>query len=385
MEKKAGDFFRLFRSLHKREKKALSVLSQYLNKKQLNDVKYLLKLKKVDLFLDLVNPTFFPSYAYPRMVLATEDKEVKRVVEGLKTAYEPKLKKDLYARCTPEQFLQVIAPKLVGFEDIKNAVLLQLFAKERFHVLLLGDPGTGKTEILHSVYDASPIASFGLGSGTTGAGLTVTIGREITPGLLPSANNGICCLDELNLLKKEDLGSLYNAMEKGFVTYDKGNTHRRFEANVRVLATANPRGDKFDEKKVKKQIPFDPALLSRFHLVFFVKKPTTEKFMDITKSIIRRENKPLKKDDVLFVKDYVKFADQIEVLFDKNLEQTITVFIKKIKDDEKKFLLPLTPRIVVGIINMAKAHARMHLRNQVLKEDLQVVLDIFKNSLYKTY
>ena len=70
-------------------------------------------------------------------------------------------------------------------------------------------------------------------------------GKEVTKGLLPQADQGIAAIDELNLLKSADMGNLYNSMEKGFVRYDKGSNHIQLESRVRVLATANPKGDKF--------------------------------------------------------------------------------------------------------------------------------------------
>jgi DNA replicative helicase MCM subunit Mcm2 (Cdc46/Mcm family) len=131
-------------------------------------------------------------------------------------------------------------------EYVKKAVSLQLFASEPVHILLLGDPGTGKTEILRSVEELHPISVFGLGSGTSGAGLSISMsGGKPVLGLLPKAHKGICCIDELNLMKSEDMASLYSSMEKGFITYDKGSHHIKEKAEARILATANPVGDKF--------------------------------------------------------------------------------------------------------------------------------------------
>ena len=69
-----------------------------------------------------------------------------------------------------EKLSGMIAPDIVGFDAVKKAGALQLFATDRIHVLLLGDPGVGKTEILRSAAELYPISSFGLGSGTSSAG-----------------------------------------------------------------------------------------------------------------------------------------------------------------------------------------------------------------------
>jgi len=101
-------------------------------------------------------------------------------------------------------------------------------------------------------------------------------------------------------MKKDDMASLYNAMEKGFITYDKGGKHHKFSARISVLATANPKKDKFqgrDIAELKKQIPFDSALLSRFHMVFLVMNPDVDEFRRIARSIIKDEKKEINKDE----------------------------------------------------------------------------------------
>lgn len=278
-----------------------------------------------------------------------------------------------------------IAPNIIGFDDIKKAAALQLFADEdHFHILLLGDPGTGKTDIIRSVADLSPISSYGLGSGTSGVGLTLTMkGNDIIKGLLPKADGGIAAIDELNLMKKEDLAGLYNAMEKGFVSLDKGSKHIREDANVSVIATANPKNDKFRAKtisRLKEQLPFDPALLTRFHLVFLLKKPGKDEFKNIASHIVKGSPK-INEDDIKFIRQYISFASEQKVDFPKDLETEIVKFSEYLKENEKRFLVEVNPRMIIGIIRMSKAIARMELRNKVLKEDLSKVIDIYKRSL----
>jgi len=226
---------------------------------------------------------------------------------------------------------------------------------------------------------------FPLSAWAQGAGLTVTVkGDEVMKGLLPLANKGLCCIDELNLMKERDRAGLLNAMEKGFVSYDKANKHIQLQANVKVLATANPKGDRFAGwivETLKKQLPFDPALLSRFHIVFLIRRPDIEKFVKITKKIVSEKKPESSKEDLEFVKEYVKYIDNIKPEFNKALEPMITAFVEEVKKDEKKFMIEVSPRIVLGIVRMSKASARMHMRDTVTKEDVHKVLWLLRNAL----
>jgi len=262
---------------------------------------------------------------------------------------------------------------------------LQLFATDPVHILLLGDPGTGKTDILRSVSKLHPVTSFGLGSGASKAGLSAAVkGNEIIRGLLPMANGGICCIDELNLMKRTDYAALYSAMEKGFITYDKANKHFQLDAKVRIIATSNPKGDRFVGNILdilKQQIPFDSALLTRFHLVFLIRKPGIERFAKITKKIVQNDKMKVNLKDMEFIKNYVDFAEQVDVEFPKEFEKQVVNFSTELKKDEKKYLVEISPRMVIGLIRIAKAAARMELRKTVKKEDIDKAEEIIKFGL----
>lgn len=281
----------------------------------------------------------------------------------------------------------LIAPNIVGLEEVKRAAALQLFSgfREPAHILLLGDPGTGKTDILRSSAALHSISGFGLGSGTTGVGLTVTVkGDEVKKGLLPMADRGICAIDELNLMQERDRASLYNAMEKGFVTYDKGGTHHRFDARVRIIATANPKGDRFAGwtlETLKKQLPFDSALLSRFHLVFLIRKPGLGEFVEISRRIVRNAKAGAARGDERFVQEYVNYAEAVDVAIPKEFEDEIVKFVAQIKKNERRYLIEVSPRVVLGFLRLAKASARMELRSTAEKKDILLVKNIVTEGL----
>ncbi|MBD3249900.1 hypothetical protein GF336_07675 [Candidatus Woesearchaeota archaeon] len=373
--------------LGKEDKEKFSRLSEYLrDKDRLKLIKSLLRQKKISIFLKNLDSNITEEVSFPQIKAEADNIRVEKVNKSLKE----KAVESLYDRFSEKSFetiTQMIAPNISGLDNIKKAAAIQLFSKQPIHILLIGDPGTGKTEILRSAFNLSPVSSFGLGSGTSGAGLVVSVkGNSIVKGLLPLADEGICAIDELNLMKEENRAGLYNAMEKGFVTYDKGGKHYQFDARVKVLATANPKGDSVIEgsaEEIKKQMPFDSALLTRFHLVFLVRKPEGKNFKKVTESIVSGEKKELNQEDIGFVKDYINHVNEHlgEVEFPKGLQQDVVNFIETLKKDENDYLVDVGPRLVIGFMRLCKGLAVMEKRGQVEEKDLERIKSIIKESL----
>lgn len=78
------------------------------------------------------------------------------------------------------------------FSDIKKAIACLLFGGSKkilpdgmrlrgdINVLLLGDPGTAKSQLLKFVEKVSPIAVYTSGKGSSAAGLTASVQRDPT-------------------------------------------------------------------------------------------------------------------------------------------------------------------------------------------------------------
>lgn len=376
--------------LSKKHKKDLKRLSDSLNQDQLSDVKYLLKTKKigvVDSSLH-ISKSLSSLQSVPQFTALVDDRPVGTLIKDLNRIIKEELLKKSYqdfAAHAPKKIKEFVAPHILGLDTVKEASMIQLFSKERFHMLLLGDPGTGKTDVIRSASELSPVSVFGLGSGTTGAGLSVSYsGKEMQKGLLPRAHDGICAIDELNLMKNRDVAALYSAMEKGFVTYDKGGKHETIDANVRIQATANPKGDHFVGKSLsifKEQIPFESALLSRFHLVFVIRRPGVDETVSIARQIATDSApKKRRKEDLEYIQSYIEHAMDVDVTFDKNLEPMITSFIEEAKRDEEKYVVEIGPRTVHGVIRISQALARSQLREKTTQDDVERALEIMKES-----
>ncbi len=384
-------FIRKLLPLSEQDRFSLTLLRAYLPADDLMQIEGALKQKSIRIVSkDFGLSSFFGiSSTYPVLEQLETDPEIaprigtwnaqvrKRAFEGLFREFSSR---------APDVLCQIIAPHILGLEHIKKAVVLQLFATERVHFLLIGDPGVGKTDILRSAAALHPCSAFGLGSGTSGVGLSLTMrGQEVLKGLLPLADGGICAIDELNLMKEESRASLYNAMEKGFVSYNKGGKHIQLPAHVRVLATANPRGDRFKGytlSRLKLQLPFDIALLSRFHLMFVLRKPTPAEFEKIAQQLTKPTLFQLKEADLDFIKAYVAYAEaRPSVVIPSKVHEQIVTFSVELKKHEAQYLVEISPRFVLGIIRLVKARALLELRTTATLADLTYVESIVRETL----
>ena len=195
--------------------------------------------------------------------------------------------------------VHALAPGIYGHDMVKAALVLGMFgaghgggggeegtgdhgsaaapARGGIHVLLCGDPGLGKSQLLAAAAAASPRGLYVCGSGGSAAGLTAAVGRDpitgapaLEAGALPLAHLGVCCLDEFDKLGA-DHGALEGVLESEEVTVAKAGVVATLPARTAVLAAANPAGGRYDSKKsIAANVRLSPALLSRFDLVFLM-------------------------------------------------------------------------------------------------------------------
>lgn len=391
MERTFKDLLRSILPLNKKHKRDVEALKKILEPSQIKDIIYLLKTKKIALGSSANSVSKELSYvpAVYHFNSLVEDNGVALIIKDFNRIIQEKtLEKSFHAfsKEANKKIINYIAPNILGLDLVKEAALLQLFSRERFHLLLIGDPGTGKTDILRSSAALSPISSFGLGSGTSGVGLSVSFkGKQMEKGLIPLAHKGLCCIDELNLMKKGDMAALYSAMEKGFITYNKGGNNKKILSEIKLQATANPTGDRFVGKSLsvlKQQLPFDSALLTRFHLVFVIRKPNTRELVNIAKKIVRSTSIKLRQEDIDYIKDYVAFANKITVTFDNRFETMVTQFIENAKYNESKYIVDVGPRMVHGIMRLSQAYARMELRSKVTQIDVKKAIELMEQSFH---
>jgi len=154
-----------------------------------------------------------------------------------------------------------ICPYLVGsqWDIIRKCALLmavtndQAHIRMRLHLLLFGEPGSGKTEFL-SWWQQKMNGKLINSELTSKIGLVGDArGKTITPGLLSRYSGHVLLVDELDKMKPSDQNGLLQAMEEGSYTITKGKQSQQFQAEVRIMASCNnlskiqrPLLDRFD-------------------------------------------------------------------------------------------------------------------------------------------
>lgn len=193
---------------------------------------------------------------------------------------------DLY-----ERFAECIAPSIYGNKDIKKAITCLLMGGSKkilpdgmklrgdINVLLLGDPGTAKSQLLKFVEKAAPIAIYTSGKGSSAAGLTASVQRDqssrefyLEGGAMVLADGGVVCIDEFDKMRDEDRVAIHEAMEQQTISIAKAGITTILNARTSVLAAANPIFGRYDEMKTPgENIDFQTTILSRFDLIFIVR------------------------------------------------------------------------------------------------------------------
>ncbi len=312
-----------------------------------------------------------------------------------------------------DKFVRSVAPTIKGRNYIKQAMILQMFGgvrKERgdgtatrgdIHVLLIGDPGTGKSQLVKSMGSVCPKARYVSGKGTTGAGLTATVVRDdflrgwaLEAGALVLAHKGLLCVDEIDKMSDEDRSAMHEAMEQQQVSISKANVQAVLNCQTTLLAAANPEYGRFDSyKPISEQIDMPVTLISRFDLIFPVRDiPDRAKDTELAEHMLKGHKEPDSHQPMIpyeFIRKYVSYAK-------KNIRPKLTnKAIKYIKDffvnlRNKEILsaddsrpVPITPRQLEAMVRLAEANARLHLRKKVLKEDAKRSISLMKNYLHR--
>ena len=303
-----------------------------------------------------------------------------------------------------------LAPEVYGYSTVKKGLILQLFEGNRpvndifktdtmdrwtIHILLIGDPGIGKSQLIQSMKKRAPKNITISGTNTSQAGLTVsTVKDELTgtwtmeAGATVLADTGVLCIDEYDKLKPSAQKSLNEPMEQLSVSSAKAGLVQTMSARTSILAGANPKYSKFNPyKSYREQLDIPESNLSRFDLIFVLED-------DID------ETKDSNLADALLNKDFI--LDESEIL-DVDLFKKYVTWVKAncfpVLSDDAKVLLrefyvntrqeakqttdgkPITARDLKALERLTIARAKCENRNTANVNDAIEAIEIYREAL----
>jgi len=303
--------------------------------------------------------------------------------------------------------IRSIAPSIYGYDTIKEALMYIVFGgvakhladisiRGELNILLVGDPGTAKSQLLQYIASIAPRGLYTSGRGTTAAGLTAAVLREkgggmtLEAGALVLADKGVACIDEIDKMRPEDRVAIHEAMEQHTVSVAKGGIVATLNARTAILAAANPSLGRYDAyKTVTENINLPITILSRFDLIFVLKdvpkKDLDEKMSAHILEIHRKGEvsveTPIPSD---LLRKYISYAKNVKpVLTDESLQRLKAFYLEMRAVTEKVEGSPIaiTARQLESLVRLAEARARIALRKEITAEDAEAAIAIMNKSL----
>ena len=302
-----------------------------------------------------------------------------------------------------ERITDSIAPSIFGHRQVKKAIALQLFGgvkkgredgvKSRgdIHILLIGEPGTGKSQLLKFTGELAPKGRYVVGKSSTGAGLTASVVKEestgefsLEAGAVVLAHKGMAAIDEIDKMAAEDRSSLHEAMEQQQISVSKANIQATLNAETSILAAGNPKLGRFDPyEPIPQQINIGDTLLSRFDFIFPVKdEPDEEKDAKLSSQVLKNHINPEETDadiDQERLRKYIAYAQKKRPNLTQEAADRIQEFYISMRSrgsDEENGNVPITARQLEALVRIAEASARAELEDEVTEKDAERAIDI---------
>ena len=312
-----------------------------------------------------------------------------------------------------------IAPSIFGHDFGKMALALSLFGgvpknvsnsrvRGDINVLFLGDPGTAKSQMLKYAEQTAPRAVYSTGKGASAVGLTASVHKDpvtrewtLEGGALVLADQGVCLIDEFDKMNEQDRTSIHEAMEQQSISVSKAGIVTSLQARCSVIAAANPIGGRYDSSHtLSENVELTDPILQRFDILC-VMQDTVDPIADerlaefVTSSHMRSrrtrgdetDNSPESNSDQIpqdMLRKYIQYArsnvrpNLRGNTFDQ--EKVASLYVALRRESAASGGVPIAVRHIESIMRMAEAHAKMHLRDYVRDDDMDLAIRMMLES-----
>jgi replicative DNA helicase Mcm len=314
-----------------------------------------------------------------------------------------------------------LAPTIKGMEEEKEAIALQLFGgvekrqpdgiriRGEINVLMVGDPGTAKSQLLRYVAEVAPRGIYTSGKGATAAGLTAAAVKDdfaggrwvLEAGMMVLADGGMAVIDELDKMTPEDSSAMHEALESGTVSISKAGITATLNARCTVLAAANPRFGRFTpDRSFAEQVNLPPTLLSRFDVIYSIfDKPDRQRDRLLANRILESHRAGEARElgaetsespsggapfPPEFLRRYIAYARRTfrPVLSAEALSAIEDYYVQVRKQGEDPNApVPITARQLEALVRLSEASAKARLSNVVTIADAQRAIKIVTSFL----